>query len=71
MPTAMKAQVGGGRGMVPTTAMKKGIPGTAGGSQSSGRPTTGISSAGYSSNPKKISNDSSSITVSLEPKVET
>jgi hypothetical protein len=71
MPTAMKTQVGGGRGMIPTTAMKRGIPGTAGGSQSSGRPITAVSGAGFFTNTKKIVNESSNIHVTLEPKVET
>lgn len=71
MPTAMKNQVGGvGGTRGPTTAMKRGLMGTAGGNQSSGRPITAVSGAGYSSNPKKL-NSESSISVSLEPKVET
>ena len=70
MPTAMKPQIGG-RGSIPTTAMKRGIPGTSSGNTLSGRPTTAVSGAGYRSKPNQILSESSNITVSLEPKVET
>ena len=57
---------------VPGTAMKRGIGTAAGGGGGGARPMTAVSGAGFNSKQNIGSSmDNSSITVTLEPKIET